>query len=346
MINYNEEYWNDVKQVINNIPLKEKLYGKTVLITGATGMICSSIVDILVYLNRYEQAKIKIILAGRNAKRTSDRFYYTKNDEYTFVQYDATDDKDININSDYIIYGASNANPKMYTAEPVETMLANLIGLNRMLEMSAKNKVIRLLYISSSEVYGNIDEVRPRKETDYGYVDILNMRASYPCAKRAAETLCVAYTNEYELNTVIARPGHIYGPSITSSDTRATAEFTRNVANNEDIVMKSKGNQLRSYCYTLDCASAILTILLGGKNGDAYNISNRDSVCTISDIARELAKVSSKKVIYQMATSEESKGFNLMTDSSLDGEKLEGLGWKAEFNLEQGTYRTIKYYMQ
>lgn len=119
-------------------------------------------------------------------------------------------------------------------------------------------------------------------------MDILNQRASYPSAKRASETLCIAYGIEYGVDTVIVRPGHIYGPSITESDSRASAQFTRNVVAGKDIVMKSAGTQVRSYCYTLDCASAVLTVLLNGQTGNAYNISNKNSICTISDIAQFL----------------------------------------------------------
>ena len=343
MMKYTDQYWRDVEKVVGAIPGVRELYGKRMLITGGTGMICSAVAEILFFLNKKEKANIAIILAGRSRERTRARFScFEEGKDYVFQDYDATRENRLDIEADYIIHGASNANPAVYTKQPVETMLANIIGLNDLLSMAVRHRSRRLLYVSSSEVYGNKPENRPYKEDDYGFVDILNPRASYPSAKRAAETLCIAYGEEFGLDTVIVRPGHIYGPTITDSDNRASAQFTRNAVNGEDIVMKSAGAQLRSYCYTLDCASAILAVLIGGQRGQAYNISNRDSVVTISGIAQALAQAAGKKVVYETASDEEKKGYNMMSNSSLDAAKLEALGWKARFDLREGTQRTVE----
>jgi nucleoside-diphosphate-sugar epimerase len=186
--------------------------------------------------------------------------------------------------------------------------------------------------------------MEPFFENDYGFLDILNQRASYPSSKRAAETLCVAYSLEHGLDTVIVRPGHIYGPAVIPSDNRATAQFTRNAVKGEDIVMKSAGSQLRSYCYSLDCASAILAVLLNGEKENAYNISNPDSIITISAIAKELANAAGRNLTFENPADAEAKGYNLMSNSSLDSKKLEALGWQAEFSPAEGAKRCIEYY--
>lgn len=345
MIKYDSSYWEDVDRVLQCVPNLQKIHGISILITGGTGMICSSLVELLFHLNEKYSANIQIILAGRSLERTCKRFYrWVNKTDFTFVQYDATEKQELSISVDYIVHGASNASPAVYVKEPVETILANIVGLQSLLSMAVKMKSERVLYISSSEVYGNKAENRPYQETDYGYVDILNPRASYPCAKRTAETLCIAYGEEYGLDTVIVRPGHIYGPSITDSDCRASAQFTRNAVRGEDIAMKSAGLQLRSYCYTLDCASAILTVLLNGEKGNTYNISNKNSVVTIGDMAKALAKAVGRQVVYENASETEIKGYNLMSNSSLDAEKLEVLGWRAEFGLQEGAEKTVGYF--
>ncbi len=347
MIRYCQGYWDDVDQVLGCIPNLDDLSNKCILITGGTGMICSSVTELLLRYNQKTSNSIKIILAGRSLERVNRRFSGFQNEkDFYFIDYDATTGKIKEIEADYIIHGASNANPTVYTREPVETILANIVGLNSLLSMAVNKKSKRVLYISSSEVYGNKKEGRPYKEEDYGFVDILNPRASYPCSKRAAETLCIAYDQEYNLDTVIVRPGHIYGPSITESDSRASAQFTRNASNGEDIIMKSSGQQLRSYCYTLDCASAILTVLLNGEKGTAYNISNKNSVVTISDLAKSLAEASGKCVIFENASEQEKMGYNLMPNSSLDADKLELLGWKALFDLRTGIEKTLQFYTE
>lgn len=345
MINYCEEYWDDVSCVTKQIPNVDVLYGKTILITGGTGLIGSSVVDVLLFLNCQSKANINIILAGRSKKRMEERFCrFEEGKDYSFAYYDAEKEMELQIKADYIIHAASNAHPAAYVKEPVQTILANIVGLNNLLATGVKNRAKRLLYVSSSEVYGDIGQVRQFEENDCGYVDILNVRSCYPSAKRAAETLCVAYNGEYGMDTVIVRPGHIYGPAITSSDTRASAEFTRNAAKGENIIMKSAGSQLRSYCYCLDCASAILAVLINGQPANAYNISNRNAICTISDLAQALASCAGKKVEFCEATMQEKKGYNPMSNSSLNSEKIESLGWKALFDIACGAKKTYRYF--
>lgn len=345
MVIYCEEYWQDVQLVSKQIPNIENLYGSTILITGSTGMICSAVAEVLFYLNKEKSANIQIILAGRNKDRMKERFYcFEEGKDYTFFQYDATSSTPINIKADYIIHGASNADPGKFAIEPVETMLSNIIGLNTLLTSATNNNTKRLLYISSSEVYGRKEEKRPYKEDDYGFVDILNPRASYPSSKRAAETLCAAYSAEYGLDTVIVRPGHIYGPTITDSDSRASAQFTRKGKVGESIVMKSAGTQLRSYCYVLDCASAILTVLINGKKGEAYNISNPNSIVTIREMAEALAKAGKVNIVFENPSDAEQKSYNLMDNSSLESTKLEKIGWNAIFMITRGAQHTLKFF--
>lgn len=341
---YCNEYWQDVEQVVSHIPGVETLNGKSVLITGATGMILSSVAEILLHLNRTRGAGITILLAGRSEARMAKRFAgFAEGTDYRFVPYDATSVEPIDFSADYVIHGASNANPAVYVKQPVETMMANVLGLHNLLAQAVKVGTKRVLYVSSSEVYGRKEKPGAFRESDYGAVDILNPRACYPSAKRAAETLCACYGAEHGMDTVIVRPGHIYGPTITATDDRASAQFTRNAVRGEDIVMKSAGTQLRSYCYTMDCASAILAVLLKGENGNAYNISNRASVVSIRDIAEALAAQAGTKVLFENASDVERRGYNLMDNSSLDATKLESLGWHACFDLKAGVERTLRY---
>lgn len=341
-VKYSDQYWKDIDTIVKKNPIIKQIKNKKILITGATGMVCSSVVDVLLYLNKYKGYNVRLTLAGRNAARVKARFKKFDVDvDYYFIQFDATKDIKLNLEVDYIIHGASNANPVAYSKEPVETALGNIIGTNALLRFSAQNKVKNFLFLSSSEVYGKKKENQPYRECDYGFIDILNYRSAYPNAKRLAETLCIAYQKEFEVKTSIVRLGHIYGPTISATDSRASAIFTREAVAGNDIVMKSSGNQLRSYCYTLDCASAMLTVLIIGKAGEAYNVSNSSSVVTIREMAEELAKVGGVNIIYQNASEQEKKSYNLMLNSALDSTKLENLGWNACFNLHDGVKATV-----
>ena len=346
MVLYSDSYCDEVKKVLRVIPDVHILFGKSILITGATGMICSAVVELLFEVNHSYHANITIYLAGRNHDKVVARFSpFQEGKDFYFVEYDATKENRIRFSPDYVIHGASSADPASFVKHPVETMLSNIIGLQSLLDIVKQSDSTRLLFISSSEVYGRKIEKRPFVENDYGYVDVLNPRACYPSSKRAAETMCAAYQQEYGIDFVIARPGHIYGPSITEHDSRASAQFTRSAKAGENIIMKSAGMQLRSYCYTMDCASAILTVLLKGASGEAYNISNPQSIVTIRHFAESMAKKAGVRVVYEQASDQELKSYNMMDNSSLDSNKLEYLGWKGMYDLDMGIEATLNYFV-
>lgn len=335
-----QRYFDELKSNYSNIPDIEKLQGKRVLITGVTGLIGSTIADMLLGVNEFYDLNMTIFLSGRNINKIFERFFCW-GDKYHTIRYDALTDFEFEEYVDYIIHCASPAHPQAYADCPVETLLTNVIGTNNLLQYAKSVGVERFLYISSSEVYGKKEKQEPYREDEYLYVDILNPRACYPSGKRAAETLCASYEKEYDVDIVIVRPGHVYGPTITDSDTRAHAQFVRDVINGRDIVMKSTGLQLRSYCHVFDCATAILTVLLRGKRGDAYNISNKKSVVTIKELAEMHAKLTGHKVVYDVPSEAEQAGYNMMTCSALNSDKLYELGWAGIYDLEEGVRNTI-----
>jgi nucleoside-diphosphate-sugar epimerase len=223
----------------------------------------------------------------------------------------------------------------------VGTIKANLWGLSNLLDYSTHVKSKRVLYISSGEIYGEGDG-NDFVESYSGYIDPLNPRSCYPSSKRAAETLCASYSHQYDADVVIARPCHIYGPTITDSDNRAFAQFIRNVLLKQDIVLKSNGAQCRSYCYVADCVSALLTILLSGEKGMAYNISDKKSNISIAELAKTIALAGCQNIVFNIPPSEEQRGYSVISRSILNSDKLESLGWKANYTLPDGIRRTIQ----
>ncbi len=317
----------------------EDLRSKSILITGASGLICSAFVDCLMYYNTQHKASIKIYAVSRNEEYARKRFGACwENPWFTFIGHDVIEPFSLDVPLDYIIHGASNASPKRYATDPVGTMKSNLWGVANLLEL-AKEKKARLLYISSGEVYGEGDGSDFSEEYS-GYVNCLNPRACYPSSKRASETLCISYKEQYGVNVVIARPCHIYGSDIERDD-RAFAQFLRRVKTGEDVIMKSEGRQVRSYCQVEDCASALMYILLRGTNGAAYNIANRESVISIKELAELIAKIGEKKVVLDLSSEQESKGYSVVQRAVLDSSRLESLGWKPLVLLEDGLNRIL-----
>lgn len=342
---YSSKLWlADLDNTLLTLPELTELAGKSVMVTGCTGLICSAVVDVLIRWNETHADKIKILAAGRSEKKVAERFApYVAKDWFVFALYDASAaDNHFSERCDYVIHGASNAAPGKIMKEPVETMLDNVLGVKGLLDYAKESKAKRVMFVSSSEVYGKKENAEPFRLGEYGYIDLLNSRNSYSVGKRAAETLCVSYADEYGVESVIVRPGHIYGPTATRSDNRVSSAWAYDVTEGKDIVMKSDGAQIRSYCYCLDCASAILKVLLKGENCHAYNISNPDSVISIRQMAGLLANSADVELRMELPTEEEKKGFNPMSNSSLDSTELLELGWQGLFDANVGFAHTVE----
>ena len=219
-------------------------------------------------------------------------------------------------------------------------MKANIYGVSNLLDYGKAHGLKRFLYVSSGEVYGEGDG-REFTEDYSGYVNITSPRSCYPSAKRAAETLCVSYAAEYGVDVVIARPCHVYGPYFTESDNRVYAQFIRNVLRGEDIVMKSTGEQYRSWCYVVDCVSGLLFILLNGEKGQAYNVADSSSNITIRELACLIAEIGGKKVLFSNPDERERKGYSGVSKTILNSNRLQNLGWRSHIAILEGIDHTI-----
>ena len=336
------EYKKDILQIFKQGLPWEKLSGTRILVTGATGLIGGCLVEALMMnpCRDYE-----VYASGRNEERARQRFRdFASNPSFHFVRYDVMQPMQSEVRFDYIIHAASNASPNFFAQKPVEVIKSNIDGVANLMEYGLSHGMKRFLYVSSGEVYGEGDG-RVFTEDYSGYVNCATPRACYPSSKRAAETLCVSYAAEYGADVVIARPSHTYGPHFTEQDNRVYAQFIRNVLRGEDIVMKSTGEQFRSWCYVVDCVSALLYILLKGECGQAYNIADDKSNISIRELAETIAKIGGKKVVIDVPDADEKKGFNVVTKSVFSTEKLESLGWQAHTDIKQGLKDTINELM-
>lgn len=332
----------------------EKLQECNVLITGATGLIGGCLVEVLM-----SRGDVNVYAAGRNEERAYRRFAeYKDNPRFHFFKYDVSRSLSEGTSSPlsegnpipfhYIIHAASDASPAAFASTPVDVIKSNIYGTANLIEYGMAHGMRRFLYVSTGEVYGEggATEETPDgpafKETDSGYVNPVLPRSCYPSSKRAAETLCAAYKEQYDADVVIARPCHTYGPHFTPSDNRVYAQFIRNVLRGEDIVMKSDGSQFRSWCYVVDCVRALLYILLKGEAGEAYNIADKNSNVTIRQLAEMIAGAAGRKVVLQIPKDSESKGYNRVTRSLFFTRKLEALGWSISGNMSDKLARTVE----
>lgn len=317
-------YQDDILHVTQLSLPWEKLSGCNILITGATGLIGSCLVEVLM---ERKQKDYHVFASGRNRERAMQRFQkYAGDPAFHFIQHDVIEPLQCNIDFQYIIHAASNASPNFFVTKPVEVIKANINGVSNLMDYGLKHGLKRFLFVSSGEVYGEGDG-RVFTEDYSGYVDCTSPRSCYPASKRAAESLCVSYAQEYGVEVVIARPSHTYGPHFTESDNRVYAQFIRNVLRGENIVMKSTGEQFRSWCYVVDCVSGLLHILLKGESGQAYNIADENSNISIKELAEMIAKIGGKHVIMDVPSDAEKAGYNVVTKSVFETCKLKALGW-------------------
>jgi len=322
----------------------EMIKNKNILITGATGLIGTFLVDLLMYRNFKYNDNITIYAVARNKKKAITRFKeYFDSPFFGFIPKDIQDSFEFNVHIDYIIHGASNTHPAAYATEPINTILLSLLGTKSILDFVSNYNVKRILFLSTVEIYGeNRGDVETFNEDYCGYIDCNTLRAGYPEGKRAAEALSQAYIKEKNIDVIIARCCRVYGPTMMDDDSKAIAQFILNAVKKENIVLKSNGDQLYSYCYVADICSALLIMLLNGKNGEAYNISNNDSNLSLLEIANILSEYTDKDIVFDTPSQIESSGYSKATKALLNSSKLKALGWKPMYSIKDGIIRTVE----
>lgn len=307
----------------------------TFLVTGASGLIGSVIVDLLMLANT-KGYECNVFALGRSKGKMQKKFSsYINNKLFHIISQDIRETIDDNLKFDYIIHGASNADPVSYARYPAETMMTTISGTYNILEYGRKHPNCRIVCLSTFEVYG-CNHIDIYNEDAVGLLDFNVLRACYPESKRSAEVLAHSYFDEYKVNVSIARLSSVYGPTMSDTDSKAHAQFLHNAIMGENIVLKSKGEQKRSYTYVLDAVSGILTILFDGEPNHCYNISNEKSIATIAEVAQTIADISGNKVVFDVPTELEAKGFSKPQNCVLDNSKLKSLGWSGQYTLEKG----------
>ena len=334
---------DDLKTIIAEDLSWEKLKNKTVMITGASGMVGSYMLYVLLMLNDEKHYGIKVDAVMRNVNKLPEEV--RNREDVNVVVADVTKDIPDVGDIDYIIHAASPESPLIMQNQPVETIAANTIGTFKTLELAKEKNAEGYLFISSREIYGQPDEGQEFfYENTYGFVDQLNPRSCYSEGKKAAETMCVCFHEEYGLNTKIARLAHTYGPGMSIYDGRVQADFLKNVYHNEDIVLKSEGTAVRTYTYIADAIAGMYRILLDSED-IVYNIGNEAGKVSIRDLAEILVSIYPErglKLVFDIPEGG-TKGTAPYTLGILSSEKLRKLGWNPKYSVKDGFKRTLEY---
>ncbi len=341
----NKKYIEDIKKVAE-LPYDWSYFkDKSIMITGATGMIFSLFTDVLMFKNLHDGLNCKIYPVSRSLKKLEERFPdHIKSNLFIPVIADIGTDFSLTdkISVDYFIHGASNTHPLAYSTDPIGTITTNIVVLEKLLSTLSSRNIKRFVFLSSVEIYGENRGDTDKFSEDYcGYIDCNTMRAGYPESKRCGEALCQAYIKQKNMDIVIPRLSRVYGPTMLPTDTKAISQFIKNGVSKNDIVLKSKGEQLYSYSYAADAVSGVFYVMIYGKNGEAYNICEPSSDITLKDLAGLIAEHAGTKVIFDLPDATEKAGYSTATKATLDPSKLLSIGWKPMFPIKDALPRTI-----
>lgn len=321
--------------------------GKTLLITGATGLIGSVIVKALCAYEQKANSGLRVLAVARNAQKLETVFAEEKNMPcFGAVICDVNENIPVEEHVDYIIHGASVTSSKMFVSQPVDTITTLILGTKNLLDLGKKYNIAKMLYLSSLEVYGVPEGVTDVAEDYVGYIDFTAVRSSYSEGKRMAECLCNCYSSQYGVPVVTARLTQTFGPGVDYNDGRVFAQFARCAINGENITLNTAGRTYRSYCYLRDAVAAIFCILARGESMQAYNVANKNTGITIADMAKMICEKKSLgagkiQVVFNTPDNLTALGYNPEMKIALKTEKLEALGWQAEVDLEQMFVRMI-----
>ncbi len=299
------------------------------LITGSTGLIGAALV------RRFAADGLRVIAAARNVAKA--RVLFEGLDNVEILEWDVTRPLDAHTPSfDWMVHAAGETSSQAFVERPAETIVTVVDGTRHALDAARAAGARAMVMLSTMEVYGAPTAERVT-ERDYGYLDPLSVRSSYPEAKRLAETLCVAYQKEFGVPVRIARLTQTFGEGVRYGDGRVFAEFARAILERRNIVLKTEGATARSYCYLGDAVEAIRVILERGEDGTAYTVANESTFCTIREMAEALVRAhpeSGSKVVLDTRGAA-ARGFAPPFRMNLDCARLRALGWEPKVGLPE-----------
>jgi nucleoside-diphosphate-sugar epimerase len=335
-------FQQDIEEILSSDKIDWKIfYRKTVLITGATGLLGRLITESFLALNRKNQAEIRVILPLRNMQKAR-AIYGAEGNGLDIREMTLMEIQDLTERADFVIHCAAPTRSAFFVRYPVETMDSILQGTRSVLEYARRVGCQSVVNLSSMEVFGT-SSLPVLTEEDLGAVPLTSLRSSYPQAKRMAELMCCSYAAEYSVPVKVARLAQIFGPGVATDDNRVFMQFCCAILEGRDIVLNTTGETVVNYCYTTDAVLGVLTLLLKGESGETYTVVNDDPSYTIRQMAEWLVQAYGKPgQAVRFATGLEGQ-YAPSSQSKLSNQKIRTLGWTARYSVKDGYARLLSY---
>ncbi len=338
----------DMKDIFLRNNLWKEFNHCTILITGAYGMIASYLTLFFIWLNEEKQQNVRIIAAVRNEEKAKKFFDDILGKKYFQLYLDDINKEFIcEQKIDYIFHAAGISNPQIYSTHPTEVAKTNVISTYYLLNWAISHPIKGFLLFSSGDIYGKMqmkeDEIY---ENDMGVVNPLDLHSCYSESKRMAETWCMSFEKEYRIRAMSVRICHTYGTLMDlENDPRVFSSFIKDAIEERDINVKSDGSARRPFCYITDAISAFLIIMIKGKAGESYNLSNNSEFLSIKELAEIISELTNgkSKVIITNFRNDRYLENNSNHENRPIEKKLMDLGWDHTIDSREGFKRVLDY---
>lgn len=342
---------DDLKKITySNLPW-QKLKNCTLVVTGGTGFLSTYLIKSILFANYLHNLNLKLICVARDSKKFKKIYgEWRKLEFFDFYLQDFCHELKRDFpRSDYVIHTASNASPKFYGEQPVETLLPNIFGTLQLLKHNFDKNFKKFLFFSSGSIYGNqYENINSINENNYGFLDPHDLRSSYSLSKKMAENMLISWSMEYGTRVNIVRPFHTYGPGIDLNDGRVFCDFVKDIVNKNNITIKSDGKTKRCFCYLSDATIGFLLVLLKGENRHAYNIANPSQEISVKNLAYILTKIR-KDINLGVEFDDRPRGSSYLQSKLLTNipsiEKAKKIGFCPTIDVLNGFTKTVNYFI-
>ena len=340
-------FQEDLKWIADSDLPWEKLQGRSVFVTGATGLIGMTAIHALLYANRVRSLGVSVHALVRDRSKAERIFQgITGAPELTICEGTMEELPEIPETIDYWIHGACPTASAFMTEHPVEVIKTSVGGTINLLEEAKKRSTSGFVFLSSMEAFGEVNSEIALDERTLGKIDLERTRSCYPESKRMCEMICTSYAEEYGVPAMNIRLAQTFGPGVDPDDRRVFAMMTRNAIAGEDIVLATKGTSRHPYLYTAQAVTAILTVLLSGTPGETYNASNPSTYCSIFEMGEMVAReIAGGKISVRVDEHGDASKYPAPSFLNMDISRISRLGWKPEHDLVW-MYKRLERYMR